>query len=64
MPHRNAPLTETGRLRLAPGVLDALEKAAEEEKARSKGAPKKNKPGREPMALLSEDASGAAASSH
>ena len=27
-------------MRLDPGVLDALEKAAEEEKARSKGAPK------------------------
>lgn len=50
-------------MRLAPGVLDALEKAAEEDKARSKGAPKKNKPGREPMASPSDDVSGAAASS-
>lgn len=32
-------------MRLAPGVLDALEKAAEEERARSKGARRKNKPG-------------------
>ncbi|ROQ82753.1 putative transposase of IS4/5 family DUF4096 [Streptomyces sp. CEV 2-1] len=50
-------------MRLAPGVLDALEKAAEEEKVRSKGAPKKNKPDRAPMASPREDASGTAASS-
>ena len=50
-------------MRLGPGVLDAPEKAAEEEKARSKGAPKKNKPGRKPMVLPSEDVSGCAASS-
>ncbi|MGY3061456.1 transposase [Streptomyces sp. TE3672] len=50
-------------MRLNPGVLDALEKAAEEEKARSKGALKKNKPGRAPMASPSEDVSGGAASS-
>ncbi|ROQ78308.1 transposase [Streptomyces sp. CEV 2-1] len=50
-------------MRLGPGVLDALERAAEEEKARSKGAPKMNKPGREPMVLPGEDVSGGAASS-
>lgn len=50
-------------MRLGPGVLDALEKAAEEEKTRSKGALKKNKPGRVPMASPSEDVSGGGASS-
>jgi transposase len=50
-------------MRLDPGVLDALEKAAEEEKARSKGAPKKNKPDRTPTASPSADASGDAAGS-
>lgn len=37
-------------LHLDPGALDAMEKAAEEEKAHSKGASKKNKSGKTPKA--------------
>lgn len=47
-------------MRLAPGVLDALGKAAEEEEAQSKGACKKNESGRAPMVSPSEVASGGA----
>lgn len=50
-------------MRLDPGVLDALEKAADEERARSKGAPKMNKPGPGSKVSPSEDASGDAAES-
>ena len=50
-------------MRLDPGVLDALEKAADEEKARSKGAPKKDNPDRTATVASNEDVSDAAASS-
>src|SRR3977135_1867862 len=48
-PVRVAPTTalahhDAAGMHLKPGVLDALEKAAEEEKTWSKGALKKNKP--------------------
>jgi transposase len=53
-------------MQLDPEVLDALEKAAEEEKARSKGAPRRNKPDKQSKSIPEEpnaDASGDAASS-
>ncbi|WP_415924750.1 hypothetical protein [Streptomyces sp. AK08-01B] len=51
-------LHDAAGMRLASGVLDAMEKATEEEGARSKGAYKRNKSGRAPMVSSSEDASG------
>lgn len=53
-------------MQLGEGVLDALEKAAEEEKPRSKGAPRRNKPGKKSKLIPNEpnaDASGDAANS-
>lgn len=53
-------------MHMDPEILDALEKAAGEEKAPAMGAPKRNKPGRKPTATPdgpNADASGDAASS-
>lgn len=50
-------------MHLDPKVLDALEKAAAEEKPHSKGAKARNKPDRTPTARPDADASGVAASS-
>jgi transposase len=46
-------------MHLDPGVLDALEKAAEEEKSRSKGAAARNESGSTPKSVLAGSNSGA-----
>ena len=50
-------------MRLHPELLDALEEAAEDKKARSKGAAARDKSGRRPTSKPNADASGDAANS-